>query len=452
MHFVFSRKAIVTIFSEMSGNKLGKCMKQVLFLLLLITVFDDVQAQDIKNYVQQNAVAITTNQPDSIDFSDLETMGNAIGDARIVFLGEQDHGDAPSFLAKTRLIKYLHEKKGFNVLAFESDFFALNHGWDKLSKTKPVMDSFLQNNIFPLWTYCDACEQLLYDYIPKTHASANPIQMSGFDNQMVLYYSSKNLSKKLDSVLRSYDLPITKEANYSTAIIPLIDSLKRYKLKDVSQYVPQLNYLLTIKTQLGKVVAADNFWMMIVDNLVAENAEYRDINKFIESSNTRDEQMAKNLLWLAKIKYPNQKIIVWAHNTHISKYAGHYNQRFIDKNRYMGSVFDAIKDSTIKTYTLGFTSYSGSYGRLGSKSKKVKSPKNNGFENWIAESANFAFVDFKKFMTTTPGANSEFFMKGQHHFGSLKASWYKIYDGVFFIRNMYPCKSIFKTQPEDSRH
>ena len=427
-------------------------MKQYILLLVILTCCIYSNAQDIKKYVRQNAVAINTNLPDSTDFSDLEVIGNAIGDARIVMLGEQDHGDAPTFLAKTRLIKYLHEKKGFTVVAFESDFFALNYGWDNLSKTKPLVDSFLQKNIFPLWTFCDACEQLFYNYIPNTQTSATPIQMAGFDNQTVLYYSSKNLSKKLDSVLRSYHLPITKEANYSTEIVPLIDSLKRYKLNDTTQYSKQLNYLLTIKTQLGEILTPDNFWIMIVDNLISANDEYRHIKNFIESSNTRDEQMAKNILWLSKTRYPSEKIIVWAHNTHISKYAGHYGQRFTDKLRYMGSVLDAIKDSSLKTYTLGFTSYSGTAARLGAKIETIKQPKSNGFENWIAESANFAFVDFRKFLKENPDADSEFFMKGQHHYGSLKAPWYKIYDGIFFIREMYPCKSIIKNQLADTRH
>ena len=215
-------------------------MKQVILFFILSSYLNFLHAQDIKEYVLKNTNAILTNQPDSINYADLEPIGNAIAGSRIVFMGEQDHGDAPTFLAKTRLIKYLHEKKGFNVLAFESDFFGLNYGWDQSPKNKAAMDSFLQRNIFPIWTFCDACEQLFYDYIPATHATPSPMQITGFDNQMVLRYSSKYLSYILDSVLRSYDLQVTKEANYVSEIIPLIDSSKIYCLRDTSEYSKQL--------------------------------------------------------------------------------------------------------------------------------------------------------------------------------------------------------------------
>src|SRR4029078_13189642 len=83
----------------------------------------------MKTYVGTNVRQIASIDPDQQDYTDLKVIGDAIGDARIVMLGEQDHGDAPTFLAKTRLIKYLHEKKAFSVLAFESDFFAVNYSW-----------------------------------------------------------------------------------------------------------------------------------------------------------------------------------------------------------------------------------------------------------------------------------------------------------------------------------
>jgi erythromycin esterase len=106
---------------------MNKCKLPISLVFCFLSICS--LAQDgIKSYVQKNSVQVMSVEPDSTNFSDLEAIGNAIGDARVVMLGEQDHGDAPVFLAKRRLIKYLHERKGFNVLAFESDFFGLNYG------------------------------------------------------------------------------------------------------------------------------------------------------------------------------------------------------------------------------------------------------------------------------------------------------------------------------------
>jgi len=73
-----------------------------------------------ETWAKNHPVSLKSISPDETDFEDPAAFGKAVGDARIVFLGEQTHGDGATFLVKTRLIKYLHEEKGFDVLAFES--------------------------------------------------------------------------------------------------------------------------------------------------------------------------------------------------------------------------------------------------------------------------------------------------------------------------------------------
>ena len=96
-------------------------MTNFLRLIFLFGAFSSGTAcsQNIREFVKQSSVEVKSILPDNEDYSDLESIGNAIGDSRLVMLGEQDHGDAPTFLAKSRLIKYLHEKKGLNE--FDTD-------------------------------------------------------------------------------------------------------------------------------------------------------------------------------------------------------------------------------------------------------------------------------------------------------------------------------------------
>src|SRR5262245_22132107 len=75
------------------------------------------------DWLRANAAPITQVAPGSTDFADLRRVGEAIGNARIVLLGEQSHGDGTVFLLKARLIEYLHRELGFDVLAFESGLY-----------------------------------------------------------------------------------------------------------------------------------------------------------------------------------------------------------------------------------------------------------------------------------------------------------------------------------------
>ena len=63
-------------------------------------------------WLTANAAPIRSIDPSrsADDFSDLEPIRRAIGDSRVVLLGEQSHGDGATFLAKARLVKFLHQR------------------------------------------------------------------------------------------------------------------------------------------------------------------------------------------------------------------------------------------------------------------------------------------------------------------------------------------------------
>ncbi|RBL89006.1 erythromycin esterase family protein [Chitinophaga flava] len=418
------------------------CGNGILIITLLFGLNSYAQ-ENIEKYVKENANRIYTVDPDSINYKDLQVIGDAIGDATIVMLGEQDHGDAPAFLAKTRLIKYLHEQKGFNVLAFEDDFFGLNYGWDQIKKDNQVIDSFIKKTVYPIWAYCTACQELFYNYIPSTFKSGSPLQLSGFDPQVEIH----NVMIKLDSTIRRLKLSITLSENYQTEVVNVMKNWGK-NIKDTSLNNRYLGYLTRIKAELKEQVAPNDFWLLLVDNLMAENVEFQAIGtNYWKESNTRDTQMAMNLTWLAKHKYANEKIIVWAHNYHVSKYAGHFEESFLNEANPMGNIF-TNSDFSHKTYIIGFTSFEGTAGRLTRKEKdKVAPPQSNSFERWINSSYDYAFVDFKKFNNQNPQQNNiGFYMSGairpRWYHKNHKAVWNQIYDGVFFIRKMYPCEII----------
>jgi len=162
--------------------------------------------------------------------------------------------------------------------------------------------------------------------------------------------------------------------------------------------------------------------------------------------------MALNLIWLSEFKYPHEKIIVWAHNYHISKYNGHYPESVLNNASTMGAI---VTNDTIlnkETYILGFTSYEGTAGRVYQTIYNIPKPKQNSFERWINPNYKYSFVDFKRYRTLNPDKKESFYLAGsiignQHHTIS-KAVWTNIFDGIFYIKNMYPCKLLRKNEKE----
>lgn len=415
-------------------------MKKLIILILLFIAFKADAQKTIKKYVQENISSIKNIEPDSLDFSDLEVIGKAIGNSRIVMLGEQDHGDAPTFLAKTRLIKYLHEKKGFDVLAFESDFFALNEGWDNLIKDEIKIDTFLSQNIFSIWTNAKECSNLFYNYIPASYVGKNPLIITGFDSQVHGKYSG-NLKKYIADLLIKNDISFIKSKAFESTFLSFIDSTGISK--DLDKHRLFISQIDTILKQLPKKLEG-SFELLVLHNL-QENSKsgISYLTKGKDYMEIRDKQMAENLKWLVNFKYPNQKIIVWAHNGHILKNKNlikpvYNNENWTNMGSYLAEDTAFIK----QTYILGFNSKQGTAGRITiSKTYTVSQVKKNSFEDWVGKSSRYAFLDFKKFRELNPNSINYFNMKGNHH-SYNEAIWTNVFDGIFYIRDMYPAEQI----------
>jgi len=118
-----------------------------------------------KNWIKANHQRILSL--DSENFEDLHFIDQFLMDKSIVLLGEIAHGVAEQNRIRVRLIKYLHQEHGFNVVAFESSLHDC-YFTDKDIKSIASKD-VLKNALYPFWHTTDLID--LVDYIKQSYSS-----------------------------------------------------------------------------------------------------------------------------------------------------------------------------------------------------------------------------------------------------------------------------------------
>jgi len=389
--------------------------------------------KEFKDFVIKSATPIENIDPKNPNYDGFEKIAAAIGDSKVVFLGEQDHGDAPTFLAKTKIIQYLHEKLGFDVLVFESNFLGLNKSLSYSKKLDFDTSQDYRDYIFPIWTNCVECSDL-FSYIDLSLSTENPFYVSGMDPQ--LNYNGEEPFPIDDIIQKLVEEDIFQNDGERKAITKFLQVLIEDNYEaELSR--EQIDSLYMFLNRARQELEATEFLYQAVSSLKGYALSVLDST---ESNNARDIQMGDNFLWLKDNVFADKKIIVWASSSHLFK--GYrelpYALTETDSINTGTLIADEIED---ELYILGFTSNFGTAGRLYSEKYKVFAPNRNTFEAFVGETgAEYAFVNFKGSNYSTDKYFT-FFMKGLIH-KTNKFNWTRMFDGVFYIEEMYPCSDV----------
>ncbi|MBG9692053.1 erythromycin esterase family protein [Lysinibacillus sphaericus] len=293
--------------------------------------------EDWKKWMNDHAYSLTSIEPEpassqkipSNKFEDLEMLKPILHDKRIVFLGESSHGVAQFNLVKTRLIQFLHQEMGYNVLAFESGLGDVMNAQGKIDKQ--AAQQTMKDAIFGVWWTKETLP--LFEYAKTTQATEKPLVLAGFDIQQQGAFTNgdwlqtpqlakqfRDAEKQLAEWSSSKDLKgYQKEKTAIINVYKQVKSQVRQKEKELQKVYPNELQIVKLmeRTLADRIRLADEYVeLTIQSNIEMEQNKYES---FLKTMEWRDQAMMENLLWLAEEVYPTEKFIVWAHNDHIRK-------------------------------------------------------------------------------------------------------------------------------------
>jgi erythromycin esterase len=401
------------------------------------------------SWLQSNTAELSSVNPADTDFSDLAPLKEAIGNSRIVMLGEESHGDGTVFLAKTRLIKYLHEQLGFDVLAFESGLYDMPKAWEHLKNGEDPVPS-VRSGVFGIWSRSEQFQPLI-DYLGEQVKADHPLELTGFDCQFTASSSHEHLRDDLVKFFADHGVAVTTQAHW-TSFQPILDSLIQgsYYSAATSSAQQQI-FLSTMDGLISRAAtfpardSAVAFWKQNLKSMRA-HAAYVFVQggkmppTIADANNGRDAQMADNLLWLAQQRYPGKKIIVWAATFHNMRnpepIAFEKNKRGYAGLHNMGDLVWKVLGNQI--YNIGFVASQGSAGPWRSEPHPITTPPAGSLEDlWSATTHNIAFLDLRH-LAPSGGWLEQPLVAGPLGYSPARAKWPQVLDAMIYTRTMEP--------------
>ena len=254
---------------------------------------------------------------DMLPHDDLAPLAEIIGSAELVGLGEAVRTTKGFYRAKVRLFKYLVEEEGFRSMGFESSWIAAEKAAEYVASCKgPAFKA--TDSLFSVWVSDSVRDLLTWMCRWNRRNPDDPVYFYGFDIQGQRLQDAAGLNSFLrkigrDSAATSLELGQCSKGNTPTAeqyerCIAMLDSIWKMFKRNKKSIIKQ-----TSVEELG--------WARIhhVGLRAGVTQDYYQPRDFERGFNARDVGMAYVAEHIRRLRFPEARTAIWAHNAHISR-------------------------------------------------------------------------------------------------------------------------------------
>ncbi|MFZ6731252.1 erythromycin esterase family protein [Undibacterium sp. Ji42W] len=383
--------------------------------------------------IQKNAHSLRSLFSD--DFSDLQFLKPLLKDKRIVQLGESAHGVAEFNWMKTRLIKFLHQEMGFEIIAMEASMTAADAAYVNLDKTSGL--DAMRSSQFGTIATDETLD--LFNYLKQGATGKPRLILAGFDNQDSGYLGHQNIIDRFKCMLT---VVAPQLAGQVDGIEEKLNALLNKQMPMTVASELTEHYKLIADTLLkNRATLAKQFTAYMVDITIQEARSRLTFSQQLafppmskEFTEMRDQRMAENLNFLADTVYPKKKIIVWAHNFHIAN-------NWADKAHAKTMGVWMAEKRRKEMYTIGLYMGRGILGSYGKEAyTEIAAPPAGSMESILTNSRlNMSFIDFS--LAKPDASNSWMFSPAYARYWGMTPEAItpaKAYDAVIYIDSVTP--------------
>jgi len=260
----------------------------------------------------------------SLPHAELGFLRDLVGDARIVALGEATHGTRDFFEMKARVLRYLVEEMGFNTFAIEATW-PESRRLDHYVRTGEGDAHKLLVGLY-FWTWRTESVLEMIEWMREHNEAGGDIGFHGFDMQfpgMALHnvreYFREVDPEALDQVSGNLECldDYANDHRGRRLRFDYGDQPESFRTECAASLDEAREFLLANREEYEDLAGEDAFEVALQSLRVAFQFHLDESRE-----QDRDESMAENTEWISRRIGPEGRMVLWAHNSHISNQLG----------------------------------------------------------------------------------------------------------------------------------